>query len=588
MTSREPDDANRVVEPPLVVDDPDALEWDDAADVVIIGFGGSGASAAIQARELGADVLVIERFNGGGAAAYSGGVVYAADTRYQRDAGISDSAGEMFKYLTMEVGDAVRPETLRRYCEQSAPNLDWLVEQGVEFEGSLHHGKTTYPDEDKYLYYSGSETLPASAAVARPAPRGHRTKAPGFTGYRLFERLEAAAHRKGVRVRTHSRAIRLLTDRAGAVIGVEVLSLDEAVRDKHQQQYKIVHPWKPFKSKQVKKALKLARELEENHSTRRLIKARNGVILACGGFSYNLPMLHRYMPVIAATFDTLMPNASLGCDGSGIQLGESVGGETRLMSSNLVARQLSPPVSAVKGLMVNTRGERFIAEDIYLARLGIAIVEQPGAKAWLILDNKTWWDILRESMPSSSGLVAFKYYGLPSLINMFFGGTRKARTLDALAHKCGIPAEALKATVAASNAAIDAGQPDPVGKSPDYVRRVAAGPYRALNNDVSNATTFPPFFTLGGLRVDEDNGAVLSAEGRAIEGLYAAGRTAVGVCSNGYFSSGVSLQDCVFSGRRAARACLLDGHLHALARDAGGHAAPRPDPRIYSPDCDGG
>ncbi len=548
--------AERIVEPPRVIADPDAFAWDDTVDLVVIGFGASGACAAIQAREFGADVLVVERFNGGGAAAYSGGVVYAANTRYQQDAGITDSAEEMFKYLAMEVGDAVRPETLRRYCEQSAENLDWLVEQGVEFEGSFHRGKTTYPDEDKYLYYSGSETLPANAAVAKPAPRGHRTKAPGFTGYRLFERLEASAYRKGVRVATHSRAMRLLTNPAGKVIGVEVLTLDEAVREKHQEQYKIVHPWKPFKAKAVRKALKTARELEENHSTRKCFRARNGVVLANGGFSYNLSMLRQYMPVIAETFDSLMPNATIGCDGSGIQLGETLGAATGLMTSNLVARQLSPPVSAVKGLMVNTRGERFIAEDIYLARLGIAIVEQPGAKAWLIMDNRTFWATVRESMPSGKGITVFKYYGLPSLINMVFGGTKRARSISELARKCGIPADSLKATVDAANAAVDAGGSDPVGKSPEYMAKVAQGPFWALNNDVSNATTFPPFFTLGGLRVDEDTGAVVTAEGHAIDGLYAAGRTAVGVCSNGYFSSGVSLQDCVFSGRRAARAAL--------------------------------
>jgi 3-oxo-5alpha-steroid 4-dehydrogenase len=78
----------------------------------------------------------------------------------------------------------------------------------------------------------------------------------------------------------------------------------------------------------------------------------------------------------------------------------------------------------------------------------------------------------------------------------------------------------------------------------------------ALNNDVSNATTFPPFFTLGGLMVDEDSGAVARPDGQVIKGLYAAGRAAVGICSNGYFSSGVSLQDCVFSGRRAARSVM--------------------------------
>jgi predicted oxidoreductase len=58
--------------------------------------------------------------------------------------------------------------------------------------------------------------------------------------------------------------------------------------------------------------------------------------------------------------------------------------------------------------------------------------------------------------------------------------------------------------------------------------------------------------TLGGLVVDEDTGQVLRADGSVIEGLYAAGRNAVGVCSQSYVS-GLSIADCVFSGRRAGR-----------------------------------
>jgi 3-oxo-5alpha-steroid 4-dehydrogenase len=61
--------------------------------------------------------------------------------------------------------------------------------------------------------------------------------------------------------------------------------------------------------------------------------------------------------------------------------------------------------------------------------------------------------------------------------------------------------------------------------------------------------------TLGGLKVDEATGAVRRADGAAIPGLYAAGRTAVGLCSKGYLS-GMSIADTVFSGRRAVRAAL--------------------------------
>ena len=64
---------------PLVLDDVDGAPWDDVADVVVIGLGAAGVTAAIEARERGADVIVFDRFEGGGATAISGGIYYAGD-----------------------------------------------------------------------------------------------------------------------------------------------------------------------------------------------------------------------------------------------------------------------------------------------------------------------------------------------------------------------------------------------------------------------------------------------------------------------------------------------------------------------------
>jgi len=151
--------------------------WDAEADVVIVGFGGAGACAAIEAADRGADVLVVDRFSGGGATAISGGVVYAGGgTVHQKAAGCEDSVAAMFDYLRHEVGDAVSPRTLERFCSSSVENLDWLAAHGVPFEGSLAPRKTSYPTNDYYLYYSGSELVPPFRDVAAPAPRGHRAK----------------------------------------------------------------------------------------------------------------------------------------------------------------------------------------------------------------------------------------------------------------------------------------------------------------------------------------------------------------------------------------------------------------------------
>src|SRR5437879_5312106 len=154
--------------------------WDDRADVVVVGFGGAGACAAIEAAEGGADVLVLDRFTGGGATAVSGGVVYAGGgTTIQRAAGVVDSPAEMFAYLSQEVGDAVSAATLRRFCDESAGMIDWLADRGVPFDASLCPYKTSYPNNRFYLYYSGSENALPFRESAVPAPRGHRAHGPG-------------------------------------------------------------------------------------------------------------------------------------------------------------------------------------------------------------------------------------------------------------------------------------------------------------------------------------------------------------------------------------------------------------------------
>ena len=100
----------------MKVDDPDRVAWEDTADVVVVGFGAAGACAALEAQASGASVIIIDKFEGGGTSALSGGVLYAGGTRFQREAGFDDTTDEMFKYLSMEVGDIVGSDTLRRFC----------------------------------------------------------------------------------------------------------------------------------------------------------------------------------------------------------------------------------------------------------------------------------------------------------------------------------------------------------------------------------------------------------------------------------------------------------------------------------------
>src|SRR6266536_4782624 len=186
------------------------------ADVIIVGFGAAGACAAIEAADAGADVLVIERFYGGGASAVSGGVVYAGGrTKQQLDAGVEDTPGAMYDYLRLETGDVVSEATLRRFCDGSREMITWLESNGVPFEGSLCPYKTSYPSDDHYLYYSGSETAGGFRDAAKPAPRGHRVKGPGTSGKLLMTTLMEAVRRRGIRVLSQTRARTLILSDGG-------------------------------------------------------------------------------------------------------------------------------------------------------------------------------------------------------------------------------------------------------------------------------------------------------------------------------------------------------------------------------------
>ena len=127
----------------------------------------------------------------------------------------------------------------------------------------------------------------------------------------------------------------------------------------------------------------------------------------------------------------------------------------------------------------------------------------------------------------------------------------RGRTLEEVAAKAGVDPAGLRATVEAHNTAIETGAPDPVGKPAEFTEPVRDAPFWLLDVSIRPSVINPcPMLTLGGVVVDEQTGAVVDERGAAIPGLFAAGRTAVGICSNSYVS-GLSLSDAVFSGRRA-------------------------------------
>jgi 3-oxo-5alpha-steroid 4-dehydrogenase len=142
----------------------------ESADVVVIGFGAAGVCAAITAREQGAEVVALDRANGGGATAISGGIIYAGGgTTVQQQASVNDSFEQMLAYLRLEVGDAVSQQTLESFVRSSPEMIRWLANYGVPFDSTLCPYKTSFPNNRYYLYHSGNENAGAYRCHTRPS-----------------------------------------------------------------------------------------------------------------------------------------------------------------------------------------------------------------------------------------------------------------------------------------------------------------------------------------------------------------------------------------------------------------------------------
>ena len=169
-------------------------------DVIVVGGGGAGLSAAIEAKEAGASVIVLEANTRlGGATGASAGVFYAANTSVQKARGIDDSADAMFEYVMAINQWALKPDIIRFICEESGPTIEWLIALGVRF-----------PPE--YLVRSGVENT----------PRGHPSEG---AGHGIADGLINRAGSLGIEIALNVRVERLLIE-DGRVVGVHAQGMD--------------------------------------------------------------------------------------------------------------------------------------------------------------------------------------------------------------------------------------------------------------------------------------------------------------------------------------------------------------------------
>lgn len=468
--------------------------WDDETDVLVVGYGCAGASAAWEAATAGSDVLVLERASGpGGTSALSGGEVYlGGGTTLQKACGVEDSPEAMTVFLRTALGPGVDEDKLAVYCAGSVDHYAWLEGLGIPFVPSLYDDPSWMPPTDDGLMWLGERTYPFNE-LAQPAPRGHRPATGHFGGWLLMEKLSAAAKDAGARDAFDVYVERLVVD-GDRVVGV----------------------------------------IAKQYGEEKAYRARKGVVLTTGGFVDDDDMLAQHAPKLLG-----MEKISCGGeDGSGIRMAQALGAAVKHMSAGQVGFHAVPALMS-RGIVVNSKGQRFINEDTYPGRIGQAALFAQGMSCWVVLDEKAY-----EEVPPGE-----RWGVLPH---------ETAETLDELERLTGLPAGSLQATVGLYNEHAARGEDPVCHKDPRWLRPLeppfaAIDPLRSFRGPNDPAVgSGAAVFTLGGLDTDVA-GHVLHVDGQPIPGLFAAGRASSGLAAWGYIS-GTSLGDGTFFGRQAGRA----------------------------------
>jgi succinate dehydrogenase/fumarate reductase flavoprotein subunit len=476
----------------MIVAVADVESWSGSAELIVVGYGIAGVCAAIEARELGAPVLVLERASGcSGSTVASGGMLYlGGGTAVQKACGFDDTPEAMATYLTAAATHADSKAKIARLSAGSVAHFDWLEARGVPFRRSYYPQKNLVPPGPECLMYSGNEKVWPFREVTPPAPRGHKVAFDGLDGGGsvVLEKLVDHAGRIGVDVRfdMHVNALVMHHER---VVGVGVRHFGETL----------------------------------------YFRAERGVALCGGGFGRNEAMMARYAQRLAAGATIVGGPYD---DGTAITLGMEAGGTVEHMDGVLLVCSIYPPEQLTKGIIVNSAGKRIVAEDSYHGTVAHAVSDQPDGIAYLIVDSDIfaypdWYEHANQRLVDGYGTIAEMEQGLE------------------------LPEGTLAATMDAYNRHAAAGEDPDFHKHPDWLKPLDAGPWAAFDISFGRANYFG--FTLGGLKISPD-GEVLREDGSPVPGLYAAGASASTIAQDSRsYLSGISLAAGSFFGRAAGR-----------------------------------
>ncbi|MGI5128126.1 3-oxosteroid 1-dehydrogenase [Pseudonocardia sp. CA-107938] len=555
----------------------------DEFDVVVVGSGAAGMTAALTAAHHGLTAVVVEKAECfGGSTARSGGGVWVPDNTVLRKAGVRDSPQQAAAYLEHLLGDQIA-EPRRAALLRHGPDMLDLVLAKTPLEFAWVPGYADYYPEAPGGVPEGRsiEPRPLDARVLG-AELVHLN--PPYIATPAGITITQADFRWLNLVTRHPRGVL----RAGRVAGRRVLStvLRRRVLTMGQALAAGLRAGLLAADVPVRLGVPLV-DLEVDDDrvvgvrvADGLIRATRGVILASGGFEHNAAMRERYQQ---APIGTAWTTGAATNTGDGIEAGQRLGAAVDLMDDAWWGPSI--PLSGGPyfclaertlpgSIMVNGAGRRFVNEaapyvDAVHAMYAGHATGVSHIPAWLVLDQR-----YRNRYPFAGLGPRQPFPGRWRKV----GAVHTATTLPELAAAIDVPADALTATVAEFNGFARTGRDEQFGRGESAYDKYYGDPRQRPNPSLAELSTAPfhavrivpgDLGTKGGLRVDE-RWRVLREDGTAVDGLYAAGNASAAVMGHTYAGAGATIGPAMTGGYVAALDLATGARTERVDRASGG------------------